>query len=153
MWGSFLSIIKYHDEQQVTLRQTCALYWKGQQLLQPQPSSLIYTQKLLLYWGQQRLVCFSGPWGLAQVVKGCGGFVGGFWFTSQWEGKNLPIKKNKKRETSLLFHMLYPCSFSFWINMQNFEEKKKKNVAKYLVLYKSWTTPKSPKVLPAEFTC
>ena len=33
-------------------------------------------------------------WGLAQVVKGWGGFVGGSRFNIQW-GKNLPIKKKK----------------------------------------------------------
>ena len=39
------------------------------------------------------------PWGLAQIAKGWGGFVGGFRFMSQWRQKfGYKEKKKKKRE-------------------------------------------------------
>ena len=38
------------------------------------------------------------PWGLAQVVKGWRGFVGGYRFKSQWGPKIYLSKKNKKQK-------------------------------------------------------
>ena len=50
-----------------------------------------------------------GPWGLAQVVKGWGGFVGGSRFKSQWGQKNyLYIKK---KCIYIYIHTIYEFQF------------------------------------------
>ena len=54
---------------------------------------LVPESHLTQYLDNQQVNWNSGPWGLAQVVKGWSGFVGGSWWKRQ---KNIPTKKKGK---------------------------------------------------------
>ena len=55
--------------------------------------------------GQPESFLFVCPQDLAQVVKGWGGFVGGFKFKSQW-GQKIYLSKKKKSKSFLFVFFL-----------------------------------------------
>ena len=78
------------------------------------------------------------PWGLAQVVKGGRGFVGGYRFKSQWGPKIYWSKKNKKKKkgnqvtliksTLSKFTIIFMSTFIMPFSVSHIAEKLQQNL-------------------------
>ena len=78
------------------------------------------------------------PWGLAQVVKGWRGFVGGYRFKSQWGPKIYLSKKNKKQKkgnqvtliksTLSKFTIIFMSTFIMPFSVSHIAEKLQQNL-------------------------